>query len=366
MSVPMLDLGAQYDRIKNELTEAVTEVFETQGFVGGPNVQGLEQEIAQFLGAEHALAVASGTDALILALRAVGVKPGDEVIATTFSFFATGGAIANAGATPVFVDIDPATYNIDPTQIEARITERTKAILPVHLYGQCADMDAILAIAKKHNLAVVEDAAQAIGALYKDHAACTFGDAAALSFYPTKNLGGAGDAGMIIAGNDAVARQVDLLRNHGSDKTYHHIIVGTNSRLDAIQAAVLRIKLKYLAEWTEQRRTNAAYYDAQFAALDEVVTPAVREDCYHVYHQYVIRVPKRDAVLAFLRERGVGCAVFYPLPLHEQECFKPYGCHEMPCPNASQAAQEVLALPIYAELTREQQDEVVAGIKAAL
>ncbi len=364
MPVPMIDLGAQYASIRGEIDAAVAEVFATQGFVGGPKVAGLEAEIARFTGAEHALAVASGTDALLLFLRAIGVNPGDEVITTTFSFFATAGTIANAGAIPVFVDIDPATYTMDVDQIASRITGRTRAIVPVHLYGQCADMDPILRIAAKHSLHVIEDAAQALGARYHGRNACTLGDSAAVSFYPTKNLGGAGDGGMVLTRHADIAERVGLLRAHGSDTTYYHRIVGTNSRLDALQAAVLLAKLPHLERWNAARRERAAYYSQRFAEVPEVVVPIEADGNYHVYHQYVIRVPRRDKAREALKERGIGSAVFYPVPLHAQECFRSLGYAESDCPHAAQACREVLALPMYPELTETQQDEVVEAITA--
>lgn len=366
MPVPMLDLQAQYRRIQPEIDAAVAEVFESQRFIGGPEVEGLEKAVAEYLAVEHAIGVASGTDALLLSLKALGVNSGDEVITSTFSFFATAGAAANAGATPVFVDIDPDTFNIDVSQIEARITEWTRAIMPVHLFGQCADMDPILEIAAKHKLPVVEDAAQAIGARYKGRPACTIGNAAALSFYPTKNLGGAGDAGMVIARDARLAEAVRRLRNHGADTAHLHKVVGTNSRLDAIQAAVLEVKLKYLDGWNEQRRAHAAYYNTRFANMPEVTTPVERGGNHHVYHQYVIRIPARDAARELFERRGIGCSVFYPLPLHQQECFRAFGCHETACPRAVEASKEVLALPIYPELTPEQQDQVVDAVKEHL
>ncbi len=366
MPVPMLDLRAQYHGIKAEIDAAVAEVFESQGFVGGPKVEGLEDAIARYLKVEHAVAVGSGTDALWLSLKAAGVHPGDEVVTSTFSFFATAGAIANTGATPVFVDIDPDTFNIDAAQVEARITKRTRAIVPVHLFGQCADMDHILELAAKYDLPVIEDAAQAIGAQYKGRFACAMGRAAALSFYPTKNLGGAGDAGMVITRDANMAQDVRMLSNHGGDSTHHHKIVGTNSRLDAIQAAVLRVKLEYLDTWNEQRRANAAFYNERFAEMPQVTTPVEGKGNYHVYHQYVIRLPQRDVARKVLGQQGVGCAVFYPMPLHQQKCFRYYGSHKTHCPQATQASQEVLALPIYPEITCEQQDEVVAAVKGHL
>ncbi len=363
MAVPMIDLRAQYRSIKGEIDAAVTEVFETQGFVGGPKVEQFETGVAHYLGVEHALSLASGTDALLLALKAAEVKAGDEVITTTFSFFATAGAIANAGGTPVFVDIDPVTYNMDVAQIEAHISERTRAIVPVHLYGQCADMDAITAIAAKHGILVIEDAAQSFGARYKERLACTLGDAAALSFYPTKNLGGAGDGGMVVTDNEALGNAVRLLRAHGGDRTYYHRIVGTNSRLDAIQAAVLAVKLQHIDKWNEERRARAAFYNELLSEMPEITTPRENQDNFHVYHQYVIRLPRRDEAKELLAKKGVGCAVFYPLPLHSQQCFQHLGYAEEDRPVATQLCREVLALPMYPELTPEQQKEVVSALK---
>ena len=366
MAVPMIDLRAQYRSIKAEIDAEIAEIFESQGFVGGPKVEQFESAIARYLGVDHALSVASGTDALLLALKAAGVKDGSEVITTTFSFFATAGAIANAGAKPVFVDIDPVTFNIDVTQIESRITKRTRAIVPVHLYGQCADMDPIMAMAAKHGLRVIEDAAQSLGARYRGRLGCTFGDAATISFYPTKNLGGAGDGGIVVTRDRELGETVRLLRAHGGDRTYYHRIVGTNSRLDAIQAAVLQVKLKYLDQWNERRRANAAHYDDLLKDVAEVVVPVEAQGNYHVYHQYVLRLPRREEAKALLSRKGIGCAVFYPLPLHRQQCFRHLGYEESDCPCASQACKEVLALPMYAELQPEQQEEVVAALKEHL
>ena len=363
----MLDLSAQYEQIRCEIESAVAEVFEMQAFRGGPKVESFEKAMAGYLGVVDAIGVNSGTDALLLTLKALDLEPDDEVITSTFTFFATAGAISNAHAKPVFVDIDPSTYNIDVSQIESKITDRTKAIVPVHLYGQCADMDAILEIADKHDLYVVEDAAQAIGARYKDRPACTMSNpAGALSFYPTKNLGAAGDGGMVVANNESIGRMIRLLRCHGSEVTYHHSIIGTNSHLDAIQAAVLEVKLKYLDEWIEKRRANASYYNDKLAEVDEITLPVESEGFYHSYNQYVIRIPERDAARDFLQKKGIGCAVFYPVPLHRQGCFRYLGHDENDCPVANTAAEEVLALPIFPELTRKQQDEVIDALKAYL
>ncbi len=366
MPVPMIDLRAQYRRIKTEIDAAVAEVFETQGFVGGINIDRLEKGIEAYLGVGCAIAVASGTDALLLSLKAMGVGPGDEVITTPFTFFATAGAIANLGAKPVFADIRPDCFTIDPDAIEALVTPQTKAIVPVHLYGQCADMDPINAIASKYGLAVLEDAAQALGARDKGRPACTLAPMAAISFYPTKNLGGAGDGGMVVTQDAALAQRVRLLRAHGAGTTYIHTIVGTNSRLDALQAALLNVKLPHLDQWNAERRAQAAYYAERFAEIPEVIPPVERAGNFHVYHQYVIRLPHRDAARDLLRARGIGCAVFYPLALHMQECFRYLGYEEKDCTHAAQACREVLALPMYPELTPDQQDEVVAAIKEHL
>ena len=362
MSVPMFDLRAQYGRIKSEVDAAVAEVFASQAFIGGPKVEGLEAAIAEYLGVEHTIAVASGTDALLLLLKAKGIGQGDEVITSSFSFFATAGAIANAGATPVFADIDPTTFNINASQIESRITDKTRAIIAVHLFGQCADMDPVMAMAEKHELFVIEDAAQALGARYKGRPACALGHAAAISFYPTKNLGGAGDGGMVVCQDEKLAEQVRLQRAHGAGTSYYHAIVGTNSRLDALQAAVLLVKLKYLDTWNEERRENAAYYSERFAQVRDVVVPAEQPQNHHVYHQYVVRIPRRDEARRLFAKKGVGCAVYYPIPLPSQQCFQHLGCKETDFPEAAKASSETLALPIYPELTREQQNEVVAAL----
>lgn len=362
MEVPMIDLRAQYRRIKPEIDAAVAGVFESQAFVGGPGIEALEQAIAEYAGVPHAVAVASGTDALLLMLKGLDLKPGSEVITSSFSFFATAGAIANAGLTPVFVDIDPVTFNIDPQAVREAVTPKTGAIVPVHLYGQCADMEPILEIAREHGIPVLEDAAQAFGAAYKGRPAGSLSDAGAISFYPTKNLGGAGDSGMIVTPRGDLAKRVRLLRSHGADMTYFHEIVGTNSRMDAIQAAVLLAKLKYLDEWNQERRERAAYYDEKLAGVPGVVTPKTVAGNTHVYHQYVVRVPNRDKARDFLQERGISTAVFYPLPLHCQECFRNLGYAEDACPNAVRASREVLALPMFAELTPSQQDAVVSAL----
>lgn len=359
----MIDLRAQYLQIREEVDAAVAEVFCSQGFVGGPKVDALETAIREYLGGGHAVAVASGTDALILALRAVGIGPGDEVLTSPFSFFATAGAIANVGAIPTFADIEPLAYNLDTALIERNLTPRTRAIMPVHLYGQCADMSAITALAKKYNLMIIEDAAQSLGARCNGEMACRLGAASAISFYPTKNLGGAGDGGMIVCEDESLAAQLRLLRAHGAGATYYHTIVGTNSRLDAIQAAVLLVKLRHLDRWNEQRRQRAAYYTRVLAQFPEITVPVETPGNTHIYHQYVIRIPRRDAALRLFRSRSIGCAVFYPLPLHRQDCFRHLGYKQDEFPQSNRACEEVLALPMYPELTPDQQDQVINTVK---
>jgi len=363
MPVPMLDLHAQYSLMKNEISEAISTVMETQQFRGGPVVEAFEKAVANYVNADFALGVATGTDALLLLMRAINLKPGDEVITTPFSFFATAGAIVNAGGVPVFVDIEPDTYNINTRLVESHITPRTRALLPVHLFGQCADMSTLLNLGEKHNLPVIEDAAQALGASYHERMACSLGYAAALSFYPTKNLGAAGEGGMIITKDASLAQKIKLLRSHGADRTYHHQLVGTNSHLHAIQAAILSVKLRYLNKWNAQRQAIAARYNDKLAQYDEITRPSVREGNVHCYHQYVIRIPERDRAVTLFKERGVGCGVYYPIPLHRQECFVPLNFATSHCLVADQASKEVLALPIYPELTEEQQDEVFAALE---
>lgn len=361
MQIPLLDLKAQYATIRDEIRAAVDEVLESQHFIFGPVVERLEDEIARYCNADYAIGVASGSDALLLSLMAIDVGPGDEVITTPFTFFATAGAISQLGATPVFVDIEPKTYNINPTLIEERITDKTKAIIPVHLYGQCADMKPILEIAQQHNLKVVEDAAQAIGAEYHKHRAGAMGDLGCLSFFPSKNLGGYGDGGMVVANDAALAEKVKTLRVQGANPKYYHAVVGCNSRLDAIQAAVLCVKLKYLDAWNQRRRENAQRYDELFEGTP-VVTPYAEPHNLHIYNQYTIRVKGRDALEQHLKSKGIGCALYYPLPLHLQECYKHLGYRTGDLPEAEQAATEVISIPIYPELTEAQQRYVVESI----
>ena len=368
MPVPLLDLQGQYRPLRDEILAAVARVCDSQRFIGGPEVESLEREIAASIGVPHAVGLSSGTDALLVALMALGIGPGDEVIVPTFSFFATAGCVSRAGATPVFVDIDPATFNMDPAAAAAAITPRTRALIPVHLYGQCADMDPLLALARTHGLAVIEDAAQAIGATYTGRPAGAMGQAGCFSFFPSKNLGAFGDAGLLTTTDAALAHEVALLRNHGAEPKYFHQRIGGNFRLDALQAAVLRIKLPHLARWTAMRQANAARYDALFAgsgAADRIRLPHRAADRTHIFNQYVIRVPKRDAVRAQLDRAGIGTEIYYPVPFHLQECFASLGYRAGAFPHAEAAAAETLALPIYGELTEAQQREVVGAVAAA-
>ncbi len=365
MNVPHIDLTRAWRPIETETVSAVTELLRTQHMILGPAVERFEKELAAALGARFAVGCASGSDALLLALTALGIEPGDEVVTTPFTFFATAGAIVRAGARPVFADIDPRTFNLDPEAAAAAITSRTKAILPVHLYGLPADMAPILAAAKRAGLAVIEDAAQAAGARYRGKCCGTLGAIGCLSFYPTKNLAAAGDAGALLTDDERLAAELRSLRVHGSPpgRPYEHRRVGFNSRLDAIQAAVLSVKLTRLAAWNDERRRIATCYDAGLAGVDEVVTPFVPEGCEHVYHLYVIRAERRDVLKEHLSAAGVETRVFYPIPLHLQECFRPLGHREGDFPEAERAAREVLALPIFPGLTPAEIDHVVASIR---
>ena len=349
MDVKLLDLQAQYLPIRNEIRRAIDEVLDSQALILGPYVERFERELATYCGTKHAIGVSSGTDAILCSLMALGIKPGDEVICPSFTFFATAGCIARLGAVPVFAEIDPRSFNVDPASIEKKITPRTRAILPVHLFGQCAKMDDINAIAARHGLPVIEDAAQAIGAKRHGTSACNLGFAGCLSFYPTKNLGAAGDAGAICTNDDAFAERCRKLRVHGSGHTYYHEMIGGMFRLAAVQAAVLSVKLKHLNDWHAARRKNAALYNRLLSG-GKVITPHIDEGNWSIYNQYVVRVPDRDAVKKKLAERGIGSAVYYPLPLHLQECFKYLGVGEGELPESERACCEVLALPVYPEL----------------
>ncbi len=368
MNVPLLDLKAQHAALREELRAAVDRVFDSQQFILGEDVRLLEAELARYTRAAHAVGCASGSDALLLALLALDIGQGDEVITTPFTFFATASAITRVGARPRFVDIEPRTYNLDPAQLEAAANERTRALLPVHLYGQCAEMNPILEFAARRGLHVIEDAAQAIGAEDRGRGAGSMGAVGCFSFYPTKNLGAAGEAGLLTTNDDALASRLRRLRVHGGETEYHHREVGLNSRLDTLQAAVLRVKLPHLDDWSQARRDRAAVYTRLIseAGLDEFVTPPfVRPDAQHIFHQYVIRVPstRRDALIEHLKANGVGTKIYYPIPLHLQECFRDLGYRAGEFPESERAALETLALPIFPELTQDQQRYVVETIR---
>ena len=362
-TIPVLDLKAQYQSIKDELDAAVLEVMASGYFVLGPNVKALEAELATYVGCQYGVGVASGSDALRLSFAALDIGPGDEVITTPFTFVATANTISHAGARPVFVDIDPATFNIDPAKIESAITGRTRAIVPVHLYGQPAEMDAILEIARRHDLRVIEDCAQAIGAEDGGRRVGSLGDMACFSFYPTKKLGAYGDGGMITTNNADIAERIDVLRRQGGKTRYYHEILGFNSRLDEMQAALLRVKLRHLDDWQARRRQVAARYDELLGEVDGVRVPCVRPDVTHVYHQYTIRLLRRDALQEHLKECGIGAMIYYPLPLHRQGLYRDLGYREDSLPVSEQAGREVLALPMYPELTEEQIQQVVGAIR---
>lgn len=357
MKVPLLDLAAQFVTIEDDVRAAIDRVLADQRFILGPEVERLERQIAGLTGASQAIGVSSGTDALLCALMAVGVQPGDEVILPPFSFFATVGVVERLGAVPIFVDIDPATYNIDPRGVASAVGRRTAAIIAVHLFGQCADMDPINALARRHGRTVVEDAAQAIGAWYKGRPAGTLGDVGCFSFFPSKNLGAYGDGGMIVTRDDALGERCRLLRQHGASPKYHHPVLGGNFRLDAIQAAILNAKFPHLDTWSEARRRNAARYDRLLAG-SPVQTPVIASHNESVFNQYVVRVPDRDRVQQALKDRGVATEVYYPEPLHMQPCLKRHGYREGDFPHAEAASREVLALPIYPELTESMQAHV--------
>lgn len=361
-NVPILDLRRQYDEIADEIQEALEPMLRSQAFILGPEVDKFEAELAEYAQCEHALGVSSGTDALLLALMALDVGPGHEVITSPYSFFATAGVIARLGATPVFADIDPVTFNIDPQQIEDRITERTRAIIPVHLYGQCSDMEPINDIARRHGLAVIEDAAQSIGAEYQGRRAGSLGTIGCFSFFPSKNLGAFGDAGAVTTNDPEIAEKMRSMRVHGQSGTYYHQYVGGNFRIDAIQAAILRVKLRHLDRWTLGRQKNAAFYSQAFhdrsLAGQVLITPRVVTD-RHVFNQFIVRVLERDTLMPHMEALGVGVRVYYPLPLHLQPCFAHLGYQKGDFPESELAAQCTVALPIYPELTIGQQQKVV-------
>jgi len=374
IKVPFFDLTAQFKSIEAEIKSALDEVFKTQQFILGPPIQALEEKIAQYCRTRYAMGVASGSDALVLSLMALGIGAGDEVLLPPFTFFATAGSVSRLGAIPVFVDIDPETFNIDPSKIEEKITSKTKAILPVHLFGQCTDMDPLLQIAKTKKLFIIEDAAQALGAEYKPKSgsegrrAGQIGNLGCFSFYPTKNLGAFGDAGMVVTDQPDFSEKVRLLRVHGSQPKYFHKSIGINSRLDTMQAAILLVKFKYLEKWTLERQKKAERYQLLFqdalSSVNGLRLPTIQYQNRHIFHQYVIRAPERDRLKKYLAEEGIGTDIYYPLPLHLQECFSFLKYKRGDFPNSERAAEEVLALPIYPELPEDHQTLVVDRIKA--
>jgi len=384
MKVPLLDLKPQYLSLKKELDEAVLRVAESQYFILGPEVEKMEKEFCEYLGCKHAIGVSSGTDALLLALMAIDIQPGDEVIVPTYSFFATAGVVSRLNAIPVLTDIDPVTFNIDPEDVKRKITSKTKAIIPVHLYGQSADMESIMKVAKEKNIFVIEDAAQAIGTQFKDGKCVgTIGDIGCFSFFPSKNLGGYGDGGLVTTNNDELAYMLRIKRVHGGEQKYYHKVIGGNFRIDALQSAVLRVKLPHLDKWSEKRRANAEYYNKLFkeAGLSEepgktnfdgknkVILPKpVYKNIsnvknYHIYNQYIIRTQKRDDLKKFLTENEIGNEIYYPVPFHMQECFANLNHKKGDFPESERASETSLAIPIYPELSKEQQEFVVQKIK---
>ncbi len=364
MAVPLLDLTRQYAFIKEEMEKAVLKVYRGGQFILGPEVSELENEIAKLSKVNYGLGVASGTDALLLALRACDVRPGDEVITSDFSFFASAGVVSRLGATPVLVDIEPDSFNINPKLIEKAITKKTKAIVPVHLFGQMADMDPIMDIARRHKIKVIEDAAQAIGAEYKGRPAGSIGDIGCFSFFPSKNLGGAGDGGMIVSNNQELYESCRMLRTHGEKPKYYHRVVGYNSRLDTVQAATLLVKLPYLRQWSEKRIAHAKNYDRAFKEVDSLKTPKVMSySTFHIYNQYTLASPNRDEITAGLTKAGIGNAVYYPVPFHKQDCFADLGYKERDFPVSAKAANEVFSIPIYPELTEKEQNVVMETVK---
>jgi dTDP-4-amino-4,6-dideoxygalactose transaminase len=365
-SVPLLDLTAQYAPLRNQILEAITRVCDSQRFILGPETQALERELAAMLDVRDAIGVSSGTDALLVAMMALGIGAGDEVITSTYSFFATAGCITRLGARPVLVDVDPVTYNIDPGGVARAITSKTRAIIPVHLYGHCADMTAIQEIASKAGVPIIEDACQSIGSTWQGKQSGSIGALGCFSFFPSKNLGAFGDAGLVTTNDAALAAEVRLLRGHGAERRYYHEKVGGNFRIDELQSAVLRVKAPHLAEWTAARRCNADRYRALFASqgLHQVVLPVEQPGAFHIYNQFVVRLPQRDGVKDHLQAQGIGCEIYYPVPFHLQACFQNLGYAAGAFPAAEDAAAESLALPIYGELTEAQQERVVSAIAA--
>ena len=364
--IPILDSKRQYATIGNEIEKVVCEVLRSGSYILGPNVKALEVELAKYIGCNYTVSLNSGTDALHLALRALDIGAGDEVITTAFTFVATTEAIGIVGATPVFADIDADTFNIDPKEIEKRITPKTKAIIPVHLYGQPCDMDAIMDIAKRHNLYVIEDCCQAIGAEYKGQKVGTFGDIGCYSFYPTKNLGGMGDGGLITVNSENLRDRIVALRNHGGAIRYHHDEIGVNSRLDEIQAAILRVKLNYIDKWNKLRREHAKTYNELFAGCSDIQTPKELSDTYCVYHQYTVKIPNRDNIHKMLQEAGIGAMLYYPIPLHLQKVHEHLGWGKGTLPNTEKDTEMVISLPMFPELTLEEQKTVASTLMDCL
>lgn len=373
MGVPLLDLKAHHEPLEKEIMAALEQTFKSQAFILGPEVAKLEERVAAYSQTKHGIGLSSGTDALLLALMAIGIAHGDEVITTPYSFFATAGAVARLGAKPVLVDIDPKTFNIDPSRISNAITTKTKAIIPVHLYGQCADMAPIMTLAQRHNLKVIEDAAQAIGSEYRDgRRAGSLGTVGCFSFFPSKNLGCLGDGGMVVTNDAELAEKMKVLRVHGGKPKYYHKVIGGNFRIDTIQAAVLNVKLNYLDEWTKRRQDNAQRYENLFQQSGLVGKGKIRlpdavyrnsgAKHYHIYNQFVLRVERRDELMAYLKQKGIGTEIYYPVPFHLQECFRYLGHKQGEFPESERAANETLAIPIYPELTPAQQTEVVEAI----
>ena len=373
MKVPLLDLKTQYKQLRLQTKTLLDDILDSQYFIGGKYVARFEEEVASYCKVKAAVGVSSGTDALLASLMAIDIAPSpfkegkpDEVIVPDYTFFATAGCVWRAGAKPVFVDINPDTYNIDPDQIEAKITPQTKAIMPVHLYGQCAEMDKICAIAKKHNLRIIEDGAQAIGAKRDGVKVGNFGDCGCLSFFPSKNLGGLGDGGMVITNDEELAAKIRQMRNHGMEPKYYHKFVGGNFRLDAIQAAGLLVKLPHLDTWDQMRRSNASIYNEAFENVEEIKIPYIQPQNYSIFNQYIVSVKNRDEVLQYLRSKDIGCEIYYPVPLHMQECFAQLGYKAGDFPTAEYAAAHTIALPIYPELSLDQLNYVIESLKEAV
>jgi dTDP-4-amino-4,6-dideoxygalactose transaminase len=364
MKVPMLDLHAQYEPMLEQIRKAINNVIASHHYIMGPEVKALEEKMASYLGIDHAIACASGTDALVLAVQALGIGEGDEVITTPFTFFATASSIWRNHARPRFADIDPRTFNLDPASVEKAITAKTKAIMPVHLFGQCSDMTAIMDIAKKHGLKVIEDNAQGIGCTWNGRMSCSYGDIGTLSFFPSKNLGAMGDAGMCLTNDDGLAAGLRQLRVHGENPKYYHKWVGLNSRLDTMQAAILSVKLDYLEGWSKARRHNAAFYNERLKDIPQITTPYIDPRAVSIYNQYTLLCEDRDGLMKHLQDMQIGCAVYYPLPLHLQECFASLGYRKGDLPNSEEAASKVLSIPIYPELADEQKLYVCEAIRA--